>query len=379
MPSWSLFADSKDEDDGLTPAQRYMYATEKGIHFRTMFKFCATQSERTLGPDDLMPASFVTEIAGIGQFAEGAYPLYPPEYIFGNLDLLMKTDFPLEGYDAFPGTKLVSGFKGSVADAAGYVAYRTNTQQLVVAFAGATSITHVMHNIHVSKRKHPAGKGCSVHAGIWSVYSGMRTIARELMVKGLQENDVREVVITGHSMGGALASLFAFDVLDMEGITAKGTSLLILLYGSPRVANAVLADHYRARVAAYEAVHGEGTVREYLVKAYNDGVPSFPPTWLGFRHMTNSQLFYYCGCLLRIPQTESEHGQFTVSKDALDLTKIPDHPRGGHGYYNGRDIEKVVRRVLLFKKMMDSGAPDWEKDYLIHIAKIEREWQQQEG
>ncbi|EMD42035.1 hypothetical protein CERSUDRAFT_110576 [Gelatoporia subvermispora B] len=376
MPSWSFFSSSSptdDEDERLTPAQRRMYAMEKGFNFRTLSKLCATQSARTLGPDDLVSAAVFAELAGVGQFAEAAYPLVPPEYIFDNLDTLMKKDFPLEGYDALPGTKLISGFRSTVAKSAGYVAYRTNTQQLVVSFSGSMTLTQFVYNVKVTKMKHPAGKGCYVHAGAWDVYNGMQATVKELVAKGLKENDVREVMITGHSQGASLASLFAFDALDTQSSICHGLPLLIVAFGSPRVANQTLAEHFRARVAAYEGTHGVGTVREYLIKAYNDGATSFPPIWMGFRHITTSQLYLYRGGLLRIPPSESECGLFPVSRDALDVARPVEHPRGGHGYYSGRDIEKVVRRVTYFKKMMESGGTDWEKEYLSYISKLERE------
>ena len=102
------------------------------------------------------------------------------------------------------------------------------------------------------------------------------------------------------------------------------------------------------------------------------GVPSLPALSIGYRHMSQRQFYWYHGRLFHIPPEECEHGLFDVSRDALDATKIPDHPKGGHNYYTGKDLERVGRRMFWVNDMMEK--PGWEKDYAAKVAKFERPW-----
>ena len=60
-----------------------------------------------------------------------------------------------------------------------------------------------------------------------------------------------------------------------------------------------------------------------------------------------------------------------VSGDAVDASKSPQHPRGGHNYYNSRDLEKLGRRMGWVQEMMGKGT-EWESKYLSRVAKFER-------
>lgn len=89
--------------------------------------------------------------------------------------------------------------------------------------------------------------------------------------------------------------------------------------------------------------------------------------------MSKGQLYWYHGRLFHIPPAESEHGFFDVSADALDATKVPDHPMGGHGYYNGKDYGKIGTRLFWMRDMMKE--PNWEDAYVARVIKHEREWE----
>lgn len=67
------------------------------------------------------------------------------------------------------------------------------------------------------------------------------------------------------------------------------------------------------------------------------------------------------GRLYLIPSNESEHSLFHVQP--TDESRIvPEFPRGGHNYYNGRELEKFLRRIA----WLDKAKPDrdgWEARY----------------
>jgi hypothetical protein len=61
-----------------------------------------------------------------------------------------------------------------------------------------------------------------------------------------------------------------------------------------------------------------------------------------------------------------------VSPDIEDNERIPDHPRGGHNYYNGRDLERLTRRMgWLDIVVLGKVQEDWEEQYRTRVAKHE--------
>ena len=64
------------------------------------------------------------------------------------------------------------------------------------------------------------------------------------------------------------------------------------------------------------------------------------------------------------PATESEYSLFHVMDEGGDYNGHgPIFPLGGHNYYNGRDLERFIRRTnwLFQAKPMEEG---WEDRYM---------------
>jgi len=368
---------SNDSEHELTAAQKHMYASETLNNFRTIARLCATRSSYVLTSRDLAADDLYVELAELGQFAQIAYCTLAPEFIFANLEMVMQPDFPLEGFDALRDTVLIASFEGTVANVPGVVIYRKHTKQLVVGFSGTAIFKQTLHDLNSIKRAHPTVKGCRVHSGFWNMYEGCQAQVFRCINKGIREHDVRELVSTGHSMGGALSYLLALDILSGECPLPSGTSVMVASFGCPRIGDAALSERWQNLVSSYQAANGEGSVKQYQVKALNDGVPSLPLVSWGYRHLTQTPLYLYHGRLFHVPASEGEHGVFTVAKEALDATRGPDHPRGGHNYYNGKDAEKVIRRIYWMNRLSNEKTTGWEKAYLAKIAELERAWQQE--
>lgn len=83
-----------------------------------------------------------------------------------------------------------------------------------------------------------------------------------------------------------------------------------------------------------------------------------PPHGLGFRHFCEEALYFYRGHHYRIPAKLSEWSVFNVESNNEDSAA---HPKGGHNYYNSRDMEKLLRRM----KWIDMLAKDWEEQYRV--------------
>ncbi|PCH33620.1 alpha/beta-hydrolase [Wolfiporia cocos MD-104 SS10] len=365
---------SRNSDDELTPQQTHMYASETLVNFRTIARLCATRSSYTLGVRDLAAEDLLSELADLGEFAQIAYGTPEPGYLFSHLDMLMQPDFPFEGFNALRDAELVGNFCGEVARVPVVVVYRKSLKQLVVGFSGTANIKQTLYDLYPIKQTHPTEQGCAVHSGFWTMYEGLQRGTFEHVERGLRKHDVQELASVGHSMGGALAYYFALDFLSGTFPLPSGLRVKVATFGSPRTGDAALSERWQERVSSYQTANGEGSVREYRVNALNDGVPSLPPVSWGYRHLTRTPLYFYHGRLFQVPAVEGEHGVFAVALDALDKTRIPDHPKGGHNYYNGRDAEKIIRRIYWMNRLSKQST-NWEKDYLTKIAELERAWQ----
>ncbi|KZT74644.1 alpha/beta-hydrolase [Daedalea quercina L-15889] len=362
-----LSATAKDE---LTPAQKHMYTSEKLDNFRAISKLCATRSSYTLTSKDVAPADLYFDLTDLGEFAQIAFNLPDPRFLFDNLEMFMQPGYPFEGFKALRNARLVSCFQGTVADVPGVVVYRPGIKQLVVGFAGTANMKQALYDLNFMKRRHPFGDGY-VHSGFYAMYEGCKGQVIDCLKKGFAEHDVQQVAIVGHSMGGALSYLLAIDVLAGEYPMPPGVTVTVATFGCPRVGDAALSEFWQQLVAKYHAANGEASVKDYSMKGLNDGVPCLPPVSWGYRHIARTPLYLYHGRLFHVPRAEVEHGIFTVDKEALDHTRVPDYPRGGHNYY-GRDAEKIMRRVYWLDRMMSRKTEGWQEEYLAKMAELER-------
>ena len=98
---------------------------------------------------------------------------------------------------------------------------------------------------------------------------------------------------------------------------------------------------------------------------------SLPPQFLGYHHFAQAPLYLEKGCLYHVPPSESEAAFFNVIVDTQEQEQrqFLDHPRGGHNYYNGRDMERVLRTMRLLVST-SSGKPDWD-GYLVRLRASE--------
>ncbi|KAK7044856.1 triacylglycerol lipase [Favolaschia claudopus] len=373
-PSLSNFGDASTASNtkrkyALTKEQKHMYASETLVNFRWISKIMASYSPHKLSSRDIPPLEVTDYLSEIGQFAEITYSPVPTKFIFDNLAILKEPGFPLEGYDSLDGATQVSEFIGKAADLSGYVTYRPQTRQLVLAFSGTTTMTQAMYDLRVAAHRHPSRRG-HVHSGFWQLYKGIKALALEAVVAGLaQHADVSEFVVTGHSMGGAVAYLFLIDVFRDEALLPIGAvPVKLVVFGVPRSGNEELAQFWTELLESRRAKYGEASITEYSVKAYNDGVPSLPPLSFGYRHYARAPFYFLHGRLYQVPEEHREHGLFHVNEAEEDDHVVPQHPRGGHNYYNGRDMEKFARRAIWLEEAL-RGEGDWKERYRAKVAK----------
>lgn len=119
-------------------AEKRMYASEKEINFRQLYRLFATTSTRPLTVEDRVSRQIAGSISTLAEFAEIAHGLLDPAWVLEPLNrkILGRKGFPLEDYPAIASTsdagellediRLVSKFMGERGELQGFTALRMN-------------------------------------------------------------------------------------------------------------------------------------------------------------------------------------------------------------------------------------------------------------
>ncbi|WP_127584443.1 lipase family protein [Paenibacillus koleovorans] len=160
------------------------------------------------------------------------------------------------------GYKLVAPFKavsfGGQLEWFGFVL--ESASEIIVAFRGTSSQSDWMSNAMARQVKYKYAKDAGwTHHGFTEIYSSAR---KNVLAALAKLSDSKRLFITGHSLGGALATLCALDVAS----NTKFRTPVVYTYGSPRVGNQTFADAFNKRVSV-----GHRIANQY------DVVPHLPP------------------------------------------------------------------------------------------------------
>ena len=191
-------------------------------------------------------------------------------------------------------------------------------------------------------------------------------------------------------MGAALSNYLAVGLLTNDGMLPPGTRVKVVTFGSPRIGDRTFASFWKGLVEEYRFTYGQDSFQEYSLRAYNDGksdrvlvrqlscndspfllgVPMLPPLTIGYVHHTTNPLFLRDDRLFKIPDSEKECGSYDTP--SVEDAPPPLHPKGGHNYYNGRELEKLARRADTLMKLMKDEDDLWVESYLQEIARVEK-------
>ncbi|KAJ7025698.1 alpha/beta-hydrolase [Mycena alexandri] len=176
------------------------------------------------------------------------------------------------------GHKLCGKMFDLITDSHGYVARDDTRKEIIVAFRGtvtpANFITDALGMLvdwDTTHSKVLAPAGTKVHMGFQHAWSTVSEKTVTTVTAELVAHPGYSIVATGHSLGGAMASL--------AGITLQtvfpNTPVKLYTYGQPRTGNVTYATWVNAMI---------GPERCFRVVHTNDGVPTMAPEMLGFVH-----------------------------------------------------------------------------------------------
>ena len=169
-----------------------------------------------------------------------------------------------------------------------YTGYSEAAKKFVVAFQGSHNTGQIIEEVIFSGQEEAEfapGKKYWIEKYFWDVYSGLSNIRKSIMtdVNQFQSQFADyDFFITGHSLGGALASICAMDLV-LSG-TVPSEKLMKYTFGEPRSGNekwAIDFDNYVPN--SYRVVHAA------------DLIPHVPPEYgdLGWKYKHASQEIWY--------------------------------------------------------------------------------------
>jgi triacylglycerol lipase len=152
--------------------------------------------------------------------------------------------FRNNGYFKVPyGVKFVKSFKGVAFDQKEWFGFILETwDSVVIAFRGTQSDPDWIADAEVFQDAFPYASNCGiVHHGFLSIYQSMR---EEIFKTYARIAPYKRLYITGHSLGGALATLHALDV----ALNGRFQQITMYNFASPRVGNKEFIQKYSSVV-----------------------------------------------------------------------------------------------------------------------------------
>jgi pimeloyl-ACP methyl ester carboxylesterase len=161
----------------------------------------------------------------------------------------------------------------------------------VLAFEGSQDWKDWLVNLQVIAlvpyKQYPEAK---VHSGFWKAYNDLK----QQIYQTIRDHNVTNLLVTGHSLGGALATVCA---LDLSEELHTPLNLTHINYGSPRVGN-----------KAYSQLFFQLVKANFRVTHAKDFVVHLPQFIFGYYHTANE--VYYPDDTLKYtqcPQAEDDH------------------------------------------------------------------------
>ncbi|KAJ8623158.1 hypothetical protein MRB53_031687 [Persea americana] len=158
-----------------------------------------------------------------------------------------------------------------------FVGVAQDLNSIVIAFRGTQehSIQNWIEDLFWKQLdlNYPGMPDAMVHYGFYSAYHNTTLRPRVLLaVQRAKElyGDLG-IMVTGHSMGGAMASFCALDLAVNQG----EHNVQVMTFGQPRVGNSIFASYF--------SKHLPNTIR---ITNENDMVPHLPPYYTHFPHKT---------------------------------------------------------------------------------------------
>ncbi|KAL9115863.1 MAG: hypothetical protein Q9227_000231 [Pyrenula ochraceoflavens] len=178
------------------------------------------------------------------------------------------------------GLPKVAELTNVTTDTHAYVVRNDSSQSIITVFRGTDSLQNYASDMNYTLANFdtfPECQGCQVHGGYYLLWESILEQVNSTLQAQAAEYPDYEMVITGHSLGGSLASLAA---AQFSLTPTLNTSLTLYTFGQPRTGNPAYASY----MSSHFTTTSNSTTKSYRVTHTDDGVPQLPPLDLGYLH-----------------------------------------------------------------------------------------------
>lgn len=167
-----------------------------------------------------------------GEYAGAAYKIHGKSWIFpGNC----------QNSTAIQGTVVDYHWNVRTAPTFGFIAHNDASKEIVVSWRGSTVILDLISDFTAIRTEWPPQvNGSKVHTGFLTAYRSASKYIQKNMVEVASQFPDYKIVLTGHSLGAAEATLAAMDIVSNQPQLMDRMELYT--YGGPRVGNSVFAN-----------------------------------------------------------------------------------------------------------------------------------------
>lgn len=156
--------------------------------------------------------------------------------------------------------------------------------------------------------------GCSVSTGLFNEWDGLEDeVVSQLSDIGCGPNSTRSIVVTGHSMGAAVATLATYSFMTRWDMRVS----MLYQFESPRVGNTAFASAFMETVGQ--------AIPVFRITYNRDAVPHVPPNILGYVHIDREVFYDSSGQYHLCEQTEDPEcsDQFYMPVSPFDHCNLP--------------------------------------------------------
>jgi hypothetical protein len=174
---------------------------------------------------------------------------------------------------------------------------------------------------------------CKVHAGFASAFRRVAHPIYDTVDRLFATGRYRRLVVAGHSLGGALATLAAVGIVNRCFPTEAqraSVAVEVITFGSPRVGNRMFQHYYDATLGLRN-----GTWRHVH---HLDLIPTVPPAWFGYSHV-GTLVAVEQGGPLRLAEAQGGPPPPPPSPFRASLSLSPKPRAGGTGKAPGHSMD----------------------------------------
>lgn len=219
--------------------------------------------------------------------------------------------------DLYPSVTDITLVINSTGNACGFTAYNPDEDEVLIVFRGTEplSIKNWIDDLDTFYTDYPACSGCKVHEGFYHTYLDIRATILSSAKRLFSKYPNSRKLVTGHSLGGALAVHASIDIINNFGEIDE-----YYTYGSPRVGNQAFTDYVNGKI--------KGNFNSRITHN-RDPVPHLPFEKWGFIHIDTEVFYNEASSSYRICQKGEDEN---CSNGQLDLNVLD------HLNYMGQDI-----------------------------------------